>query len=99
MVSISTRLKIALIEAERTAWMVYAGIGQLIADVKLSDVRKKMKVYIPTPEEIKQWKEKTQPYVKEYLVKKLGKDLVERFLKVVEEAKQKIMVEVSSTGK
>ena len=72
---------------------------RLIADVKLSEVKKRMKVYVPTPEEIKQWKEKTQPYVKEYLVKKLGKDLVEEFLKVVEEAKQKLVTEAASMGK
>ncbi len=97
--SLPDDLKAALIEAERTAWMVYAGIGQLIADVKLSEVKKRMKVYVPTPEEIKQWKEKTQPYVKEYLVKKLGEDLVEEFLKVVEEAKQKLVTEAASMGK
>ncbi|SHH54951.1 hypothetical protein SAMN02745199_1510 [Thermosipho atlanticus DSM 15807] len=43
-----------------------------------------MKVYISTPEEIKLWKETTQPYVKEYLIKKLGKDLVNNFLNAIE---------------
>ncbi|MDK2885149.1 TRAP transporter substrate-binding protein [Pseudothermotoga sp.] len=97
--SLPSDLKAALVEGEKTAWLVYSGIGQLVSDVKLDELKKKMEVYVPTTKEIELWKEKTQPYVKEYLVEKLGKDLVDEFLKIVDEARQQIVTEATSLGK
>ena len=57
--------------------------------VKYELVAKRMKVYIPTPEEKEAFKKASQPAVVEYLQGQLGKELVDRFLKEVQLAEMR----------
>lgn len=98
--SLPLDLKVALVEGEKVARMTYHGLGELLDDLALSKLKEAgMEIYSPTASELKQFKDKTLPYVRKWMEKELGTKLVSDFLREVEKAKADIQKEVKATEK
>ena len=92
--SLPDDLKIALVEADRVGQLVYNGMGALLDAMATEIIHKQgMEMYVPTAEEIQQFRDIAIPSVKEFMEEDLGKEFVDDFLELVEEAHKTIEAE------
>ncbi|HUT43528.1 MAG TPA: DctP family TRAP transporter solute-binding subunit [Desulfobacterales bacterium] len=98
--SLPDDLKRALIEAEKIARLTYDGFGELLDTMALEKLKKHgMEVFVPTPQELQKFKDKSQPYLREWMEKKYGKKLVSDFLVTIEQVEHKLKKQTESTIK
>ncbi len=98
--SLPDDLKVALVEAERVAQITYNGFGQLLDTLALDQLKEYgMEIYSPTPEELQMFKEKTVPYVREWMEQEVGPELVAEFLAAIEAAEEELKIEAGVVRK
>jgi tripartite ATP-independent periplasmic transporter solute receptor, DctP family len=92
--SLPDDLKVAVVEGDRVAQLVYNGFGALL-DAMGTDslVKHGMEVYRPTAEELEQFKAVSIPFVREYMEEELGKEFVEQFMTLVEQTRESFVKE------
>jgi len=96
--SLPEDLKTALIEAEKVARLTYDGFGELLDTLALERLKSHgIKVYSPTPQEMQMFKNKAFPYVRKWMEKEHGKELVSEFLASIEKVEKELKEEMKST--
>jgi len=95
--SLPDDLKVALVEAEKVARLTYDGFGGLLDTMALEKLKSKMDVYEPTLQEMRMFRDKAFPYVREWMEKKHGKELVSEFFASIEAAEERLRKEMEST--
>jgi len=98
--SLPDELKRALIEAEKIARLTYEGYGELLDTLALERLKSHgMQIYVPTPQELKIFKDRAFPEIRKWMEKKYGKKLVTEFLEAIDEAEKKLNKQMESTKK
>jgi C4-dicarboxylate-binding protein DctP len=92
--SLPDDLRAALIEAEGVAQLAFSSTAALFDSIGVARLtRQGMQFNYLTPEQIKVFRDRCIPLVREYLDEELGKEFVDRFMKTVDDAKQSIIDE------
>ena len=92
--SLPDDIRAALIEAEGVAQLAFSSTAALFDSVGVTRLTKQgMQFNYLTPEQIKVFRDRCVPAVREYLDKELSKEFVDRFMKSVDDAKQSIIDE------
>jgi C4-dicarboxylate-binding protein DctP len=96
--SLPDDLKTAVIEAEKVARLTYDGFGELLDTLALEKLKSYgMQVYSPTAREMQMFRDKATPYVREWMGKKHGAELISEFLTSIETAEKQLRKEMEST--
>jgi C4-dicarboxylate-binding protein DctP len=96
--SLPDDLKAALIEAEKVSRLTYDGFGELLDTLALKELEDHgMQIYSPTPQQIRQFRDKALPYVRQWMEKEYGRELVAEFLASIETAEIQLKRETEST--
>ncbi len=95
--SLPDDLKLAVIEGEKVAQIVYTGMGELLDTLALEKLKSfGMVVYAPSPKEMKMFKDQAIPYVRKWMEGKIGSDFVTEYLAALESAENELMKEKES---
>ncbi len=94
--SLPDDLKTALIEAEKVSLLKYDRFGELLDTMGLEKLKSRMEVYEPTPQEMQMFRDRALPYVREWMEKKHGKELVSEFFASIEAAQEQLRKEMES---
>ena len=95
--SLPDDLKVAVVEAEKVARLTYDGFGELLDTMALEKLKSEMEVYVPTVQEMQIFRDKALPYVREWMEKKHGKELVSEFFASIVAAEEQLRKEMEST--
>ena len=94
--SLPDDIKVALVEAEKVSRLTYDGFGELLDTMALEKLKSRMEVYEPTPQEMQMFRDRALPYVREWMEKKHGKELVSEFFASIEAAQEQLRKEMES---
>lgn len=98
--SLPDDLKTAVIEGERVATLTYTGLGELLDTLALEKLKSfGMEVYAPSAQEMKMFKDKAVPYVREWMEGQLGKEFVAQYLAAIEQAEKELQNEAFTAGR
>ena len=93
--SLPDDLKYIVADSARIATIAYRGLLEFGNGMDIQDLTTKgMKIYAPSPAEIAQFKEATQGPVKEFLVKEIGNEWIDKLLAAIEQAEKEYASEI-----
>lgn len=95
--SLPDDLRLAVVEAEKVSRLTYDGFGELLDALALEELKSKMQVYIPTPQETEMFRQAALPYLRRWMEQKHGPELVADFFAAVEAAESELKRQVEST--
>jgi len=91
-------LKRALVEAEKNARLTYEGFGELLDTQAIEKLESQgMQIYKPTPEELKVFREKAFPEIRNWVENRFGNELVSELLAAIEEAEKSLDKQTQAT--
>ena len=92
--SLPDDIKLALVEGNRNSDVAMDGFGSLQDSLNLEQLKSQgMEVYSPTPEEMAMFREKAVPYVRKWMEKELGEDIVAEYFALVKAAEDGLKAE------
>ena len=94
--SLPDDLRAAVVEAEKVSLLKYDRFGEQLDKMGLERLKSEMKVYEPTAEEMRMFRDKALPYVRAWMEKKHGKKLVSEFFASIEAAEEQLRKEMES---
>ena len=93
--SLPDDLKFIVADSARIAAIAYRGLLEFGNGLDIQDLTKKgMEIYAPSPAEVAKFKDATQGAVKEYLVKEIGKEWVDKLTAAIEKAEKEYASEI-----